>query len=100
MRAVMCDLFHYVVAVCGFNIGRCIAPSVEGSSCGASKLLFWHFPECMEENHEKHRSPYRVFRMRIELLGAKEYEADQLDQNARRHMLFNIHINIDPPINP
>jgi len=46
------------VAVRGFINGRCIAPSVERSSCGAFKILFWHFPENMEENHEKKpRSP-------------------------------------------
>jgi hypothetical protein len=55
IRSVMCDLFTYVVAVRGFINGWCIAPSVEGSSCGEFKLLLWHFPENMEENHEKPR---------------------------------------------
>ena len=77
-----------VLAVRGFFNERWIAPSVEGSSSPAFKLLFWHCPESMEEDHEKPRSPYRVFKMRVELLGPKEDEANQLDQNVRRHILF------------
>lgn len=88
IHSVTCDLFSYVLAVRGFFNERWIAPSVEGSSSPAFKLLFWHCPESMEEDHEKPRSPYRVFKMRIELLGPKEDEANQLDQNVRRHILF------------